>query len=103
VNKKFHEGTTVNPGSLDYAVNTQARSRNWLRTAAVFCRSIMIDHAFADGNKRTTLMVVIGIMELNKIDYDPERLLKAIQLIAKKNMHNTRQIERYLKDGIRIH
>jgi len=102
-NKDFDKGTIMNENSLDYAVATQARSKNWLRTAAVFTRSILIDHAFADGNKRTTAAIIMGLMELNKIDYDPEKIPRVVQFIANKNLHNIRQIERQLKNVIRIY
>jgi len=103
LNKNFHKGTVVNSSSLDYALETQARSRNWLRTVAVFARSIIVDHTFADGNKRTTAAVIMSIMDINKIDYDPEKIPIVVQNIAKKNLHNIRQIERCIKDAIRIH
>lgn len=101
-NKRFHDGIVVNQSSLDYAVSTQARSRNWLRTASIIIRSIAVDHVFADGNKRTAAVVLMSIMEINKIAFDPESIAKIIHHISKNNMHNVRQIERCLKDVIRI-
>jgi len=101
LNKRFHRGTIVNGSSLDHALETQARSRNWLRTAAVFTRSIMVDHTFADGNKRTAAGAVIMIMRMNKIQFDPEMIPEIIVTIAKKNISNVRQIERYIKNVVK--
>ena len=101
LNRSFASGVVVNRGSLDYAVKTQARSKNWLRTAAVFTRTILIDHVFEDGNKRTAAAVILMLMEMHNIDYDPSALPKIILTILKKNMINITNIERMIRDAIR--
>lgn len=101
INKGFHTGKVANGSSLAYAVKTQARSKNWLKTAAVFTRSILIDHAFEDGNKRTAAAAIMLIMELNNLEYKPEEIPRIIIRILKDNITNIREIEGCIKDGIR--
>ena len=86
---------------MDYAVKINARSRNWLRSAAIFTRSILIDHVFEDGNKRTAAAVIMLIMELNKIDFDAEQIPKIVVYILKKNLTSVKQIERHIKNAAR--
>lgn len=100
-NKRFEKGVVVNASSLDYAVKTQARSRNWLRSAAVFTRAILIDHVFEDGNKRTAAAAVMALMDLNEVSYDPECIPKIIVTLLKKNITGINAIERCIKDAIR--
>ena len=52
INREFHSGKIVNEGSLDYAIETTKRSKNWLRSAAYLVRAVLIDHAFEDGNRK---------------------------------------------------
>lgn len=101
INKSFAEGRIVNESSLDYAVKTQQRSRNWLRAAAVFTRAILIDHVFEEGNKRTSAAVMMLLMELNGVQYRPEEIPKIIIKILKKNMTSITEIERCIKDAAR--
>ena len=101
INKEFSSGHMMNEGSLEYAVELQARSRNWLRTAALFTRSILIDHVFEDGNKRTAATVIMFLMEFNKISYKPESIPPMIVYMLKKNMVSVREIERCIKNAVR--
>ena len=71
INREFSSGKLMNGGSLDYAIKENERSRNWLRTAAIFTRAILIDHAFEDGNKRTAAAVIMMIMDMNNIWFAP--------------------------------
>lgn len=101
INMQFGNGSMMNESSLDYAVKTQERSTNWLKTAAVLTRSVLIDHVFEDGNKRTAAAIIMLIMDLNNIEFDPEELPKIIVKILKKNMTSTTNIERCIKDAVR--
>lgn len=101
INKLFSNGIIINEGSLDYAVSSMARSRNWLKTSAHFTRAILIDHVFEDGNKRTAAAVIMLIMDLNKIPYDPQAVTVFIITTLKKNMSTINEIERCMKNVIR--
>lgn len=100
INKSFSTGALTNEDSLDFAAKTNARSRNWLRSAAIFTRAILIDHAFEDGNKRTAAAVIMLMMDMNKVVYDPASVPSLIIRIMAKNMTSIREIERCIKDGI---
>ena len=101
INKEFSTGRLMNEGSLEFAVKTNARSRNWLRTAAVLTRSILIDHVFEAGNKRTAAAVIMLLMDLNKVVVDQEEIPRIIVKLLKKDPTNIKDIERCIKDGIR--
>jgi len=100
INKAFNKSKVTNKGSLAYAVKTTTRSKNWLKTAAILTKGILIDHAFEDGNKRTAAAVIMLIMDINNIQYNPEKIPKIIIKILLKNMTNIKNIERCIKDGI---
>ena len=100
-NKLLDRGKVMNEGSLDFAVKTQERSKNWLRSAAILTRAILIDHVFEDGNKRTAATVIMALMELNHVLYDPEKIPTIITTILKKNETNIQTIERHIKHAIR--
>ena len=59
----------------------------------------MVDHIFEDGNKRTAAAVMMAIMELNKIEYNVEKIPKMVIDILKKNITSVVQIERRIKDA----
>ena len=100
LNMQFSTGQIVNGGSLEFAVKTNARSKNWLRSAAILTRSILIDHVFEDGNKRTAAAAIMLLMDLNKIRFNPEKIPKIVVKILKNNITNVTEIERCIKDGI---
>ena len=99
INKSFSTGKLINESSLDYAVKTNSRSKNWLRSAAIFTRSILIDHAFEDGNKRTAAAVIMLLMDISKIQFKPEEIPKLIVKMLRKNITSVKEIERCIKDA----
>ena len=101
INKELSNGVIINQSSLDFAVKTTARSKNWLKTAAIFTRAILIDHVFEDGNKRTSATVIMLLMEMNNIQFNAEVIPKIITKILKKNITNIIEIERCIKDAVR--
>jgi death on curing protein len=68
------------PGLLASAVGrpqagfggTEAYETLWLKTAALF-ESIALNHAFLDGNKRTAVVAVIHMLNLNGYDLAAEQ------------------------------
>ena len=101
VNKSFSTGVLVNGSSLDYAVKAVARSKNWLRAAAVLSRAILVDHIFEDGNKRTAAAVIMLLMDMQGIAYDPEEIPKIVLNISRKSITSIPQLERCIKNAIR--
>lgn len=98
-NKQFHTGKVSNEGSLEFALSQIHQSRNWLKTAAVLSRAILVDHVFEDGNKRTAAAVIATIMELNHVSYHPEKIDEAVIAIAKKNARAISKIEKVVSNA----
>ncbi len=100
INQQFHNGRLSNESSLDYAIEIQRRSRNWLRCAALLVRAILADHVFEDGNKRTAAAVIMFYLEADDFHYRPEKVAQAVVHLIKKKTTNTEVIERVIKNVI---
>ena len=98
-NKAFHTGKIANKSSLDFALSQVYRSPNWLKTAAVLARAILLDHVFEDGNKRTAAGIIATVMEMNKIPYAQDKIAKGVLAITKSNMHNIKEIEKVIANA----
>ncbi len=96
INKDHYTGKLSNESSLDFALSQVYRSKNWLKTTAILSRAILIDHVFEDGNKRTTAGVIATIMEMNNMDYNPEKIAQLVVRIAKENITSVKQIEKVI-------
>lgn len=96
INKDHHTGKLSNESSLDFAVSQVYRSKNWLKTTAILARAILIDHVFEDGNKRTAAGVIAGIMEMNNMNYNPEKVTQIVVRITKENITSIKQIEKVI-------
>lgn len=101
ISRNFSICTFINESSLDYAIKEIEQSRNWLRSAAVLTRAVLIDHVFEDGNKRTSAAIIMLLMESGAVCYNPEKIPKIIVTILKKNMTRIPRIERCIKDAVR--
>ena len=100
INREFHAGKVVNDSSLDFALDLTQKSRNWLKTAAVLTRAILIDHAFEDGNKRTAAAVILALADMNGVCCNPDRVNAAIVRMLLRNITDIRAIERLIKNAI---
>lgn len=100
INQEFHTGKIANAGSLDYAVDQAKRSRDWLKAASLLIRSIIRDHVFEDGNKRTAAAVICAYVEMQNLNYNKERVDTAVLTIAKKNMDDIRKIGWLIKNAL---
>jgi prophage maintenance system killer protein len=99
INKTFHTGKLSNESSLDFALSHVYRSKNWLKTAAILSRAILIDHVFEDGNKRTAAGTIMTIMEMNKIAFSPAKIDNLVIDITKKNISKIRDVEKVIVRG----
>ena len=93
-NGKFH-----NEDSFDFALST-ARHKSWLYELSYIVRSLLVDHCFEDGNKRTAITVIATYFKDNGLDYDKEKLTKTVWKIAKKNITDINKIMRMIKNAI---
>ena len=53
-NGKFH-----NESSLDFALSIAKQKKSWLYELCYIVRTLLVDHCFEDGNKRTAIIVII--------------------------------------------
>lgn len=101
LNKKFHNGKINNKSSLDFAIASAKKSNSWLEQLAYLVRSIIVDHVFEDGNKRTAALLVIVYYTELEIGFDPERVSRVIFEIAKNNVKDISKIKRMIKNVVR--
>jgi len=102
LNKQLGEkGALVNESALEFAISSQYKTKDWLSQLSFLIRAILIDHVFQDGNKRTTLALVIGVLDELKLGYDPRRLEENLIRILKNNITDTKKIRSLIKDVIR--
>jgi len=71
-------------------------SKSWLYKLSYLVRSLITDHPFIDGNKRTAFVLCTLFFQINKVEYKDELLLKAVYKIAKKNIIDINKIMREL-------
>jgi len=94
------DGHFNNEISLEYALSIIKHKKSWLYELSFIIRSLLIDHAFKDGNKRTALIVAITYFENKNMEYEKERLSKIILDIPKNNIDDINKIQRLIKSAI---
>ena len=94
-------GRLVNESSLDYALSIKKHRKSWLYELSHLVRSMLVDHAFEDGNKRTALVLILSYFEEKYAKYDRNRMVSIVHTIAKKNINNVTRIMELIKSGIR--
>ena len=101
INKQIGEsGEFHNAGSLEYALSIIKHKKSWLYELSYIVRSLLVDHTFKDGNKRTALVVILHYFKDRNVDYDKDRLPNIIWQISKKNIADINKIGRLIKSAI---
>lgn len=100
INRQFDKGVMINESSLVYAVRQANDSKSWLRACAHLVRAVLIDHAFEEGNKRTTAGIIMGYFKDNNINYDNEKVSKAVVNILMNNTTSITKIEKEIANAI---
>lgn len=101
INKGFG-GSLRSDSSLDFAFGKfKSKKLGKYKKLAHLLKAILVDHPFSDGNKRTAMFVVFAFAKLYNKQIERELLLHHIVSIAKKNVHNIKNIENRLKICIR--
>lgn len=101
-NKEAGEaGEFSNESSLDFALSISKTKKNWLYELSYLVRSLLVDHVFRDGNKRTAFLVAVYSLETNKKTFDKEQLLTTMKKIAKNNVTHPVKISRLIYHVIR--
>lgn len=101
INLEFDKGILVNESSLDYTLNIIKRTNSWIKQLSYLIRAILIDHAFKDGNKRTTATIIATYLDFNNYNYNAEEINKLIIKILKNNTTNLQEIERLIENVIK--
>lgn len=89
-------GELRSSSSLDFALKMTKQNKGWLMELSYIVRSILIDHPFIDGNKRTAYLLCVIYFEDNNKRFDKQRIMETMHLIAKKNINSVDKIGRLL-------
>ncbi len=93
-------GKLHNEDSIDFAFSIVKQNKSWLYELSYIIRSLLVDHCFEDGNKRTAIIIIITYFESNNLEYDKDKLIKIVWSIAKKNTSDINKIMRLIKNAI---
>ncbi|MBU0756543.1 MAG: Fic family protein [Nanoarchaeota archaeon] len=97
INQEIGEsGQIRNDSSLQFALGIIKQKKSWLYELSYLTRSLLLDHPFIDGNKRTAYILCTLYFYDNKIEFDKTKLVKKIYEIAKKNISDINKIVREL-------
>ena len=101
INKGFG-GNLRSDSSIDFAFDKiQNKKLGEYKKLAYLMRAILVDHPFSDGNKRTATFICLAFANKYNKQVDRELLIHHIISIAKKNIHEIRNIEWRLKNAIK--
>lgn len=101
INQEIGEkGQFQNESSLEFALSQFKLKKNWLYELAYLIRSLLTDHAFEDGNKRTALALVILYFEEKGMAWDKERIVKNLHFLAKSHYKSIEKISRVIKNAL---
>ncbi len=99
LNQQFSKGQIVNESSLDFVLKQTYRSPHWFKTMCLLARTIVLDHVFEDGNKRTGAAVIMAYLEINNYHYDPDKISQIAIRIAKARIRDTTKIGILIKNA----
>lgn len=95
-------GDLRSDSSLDFAFYMLKNKKlGFYKRLAYLWRAILIDHPFSDGNKRTAAFVAIAYAQENDKMVNRDLLIHHIVSIAKKNIHELKNIDWRLKNAIK--
>jgi len=101
INQEADEsGEFGNESSLDFALGIIRQEKSWLYELSYLVRSIIVDHVFKDGNKRTAFLLVIGYFEDKNIDCNKDIVYKAVYDTSRKNIKDINRIMRMIKNAM---
>ncbi len=96
INQQFSTGTIINESSLDFVLKQTYRSHHWYKTMCLLARTILLDHVFEDGNKRTAAAIIMTYLETNGQEYNPDAIARVVLQITKQNITSTNIIGRII-------
>jgi prophage maintenance system killer protein len=92
-------GELQNRSSLEYALSTVKQRRSWLHELSFLVRSLLVDHVFSEGNKRTALALMLTYFEDRNMEYDRQKVVEAVYNISRKNINDINKISRMIKNA----
>lgn len=101
LNREFEDGNFHNETGLDFALGYAKRTDNWTKGLAWIVRTILIDHVFEEGNKRTAALLIKAYAEYQGHSTYNDRIVKLIKEIILKNITSINRIEDMIKDAIK--
>jgi prophage maintenance system killer protein len=101
INQKFDQGNLMNEASLDFALSYAKKTENWTKALAYLVRAVLVDHVFAEANKRTTAVLIKLYADFEGFDVYNDKVAKLIKEIMQKNITSIERIEELIKDAIR--
>jgi prophage maintenance system killer protein len=97
INQEIGEtGELRNGSSLEFALSMNKYNKSWLYKLCYLIRSILVDHPFIDGNKRTAFVLCTIIFEDNNLNYNKDKLVIQLHMVAKKSITDLNKIARML-------
>lgn len=90
-------GSPSRNNSLSYAVLRANNEKNTYRKIAFLVRNMTSDHAFVDGNKRTSATVVLSEFRRRGIKCDRRKLARTLVLLSRSGEGDINKIERSLR------
>ncbi len=99
INRQFSSGQLINESSLDFVLKQTSRSPHWFKTMCLLTRTILLDHVFEDGNKRTAAAVIMAYLDMNSYSYNPDKVSQVVLRIAKKNIKDITKIGILIKNA----
>ena len=91
------EGQLQNESSLAFALSLSRGKKSWLYELTYLVRSLVVDHAFVDGNKRTAYLLCSLMLQDAGKAYEDRALVETIHKIARKSTKDINQIARWLR------
>ena len=91
------QGLFKNESSLDFTLDALKGKKSWLYEISCLTRSILIDHVFEDGNKRTVFVLIHIYLEENNLREDKDKINEIISVIIKNNITDIHKIMRLIK------
>ncbi len=100
INQQFVESYFENESSLDFALSHLKHNIAWTKKVAHLIRSILIDHVFSDGNKRTACFILIYFTDLYGYEIEQKKALDIIKRIVLKNMISIKKIRDMIENAV---
>ena len=101
INRQFASGRIINESSLDFVLKQTYRSPHWFKIMCLLSRTILLDHVFEDGNKRTATGVIMTYLDLNGQTYNPDKIAQIVLQITKQNVSSITKIGRLINYAIK--